>query len=242
MEIRQYRIKGTVNKRRRIALVADLHDRDSDLVLITLRAMRPDIIAIAGDLTNNKMAEKENVRVLLRKLSAIAPCYYSLGNHEYDFSEKDLERVRDSGAVLLIDEYVFWNELVIGALRSRTKYRAFPEGRSSIAPHCGWLDVFEKQEGYKLLLSHHPEYYEPYLKNRNIDLVLSGHAHGGQMRLFGKALFSPGQGILPKYTRGVYDGKLVVSAGLANTVRWLPRLGNPTELVFIDIEKDKADP
>lgn len=104
-----------------------------------------------------------------------------------------------------------------------------------------WLDEFEKQEGYKILLCHHPEYWslrEPYLINRHIDLILSGHAHGGQMRIMGRGLFAPGQGWLPKYTSGVYQGEygsLVVSRGLSNTASPVPRLGNPTEVVYVEL-------
>ena len=238
MEIHQYTLKGKVNKTRRIALVADLHDRDAELLLMSLRARRPDIIAIAGDLTNNRISEAKQLRETLSSMAAVAPTFYSLGNHEYDFTEKSAQMVAECGVKLLLDEYTDWNELCIGGLRSRSKYRPFPKGRSTAVPRLGWLDEYEKQPGYKILLSHHPEYYEPYLKDRNIDLVLSGHAHGGQMRLFDHGLFAPGQGVWPRYTKGLHDGRFIVSAGLANTEPMIPRLFNPTELVIIDIEKE----
>ena len=69
-----------------------------------------------------------------------------------------------------------------------------------------------------------------------IDLTLSGHAHGGQIRLLGQGLFAPGQGVLPRYTSGVYEGRLIVSRGLANTT-FVPRLFNPTEMVYIHLQK-----
>lgn len=238
MEIHEYTLKGKVNKTRRVALIADLHDRDAELLLMSLRARRPDIITIAGDLTNNKTPEAEKFQENLRAMAQIAPCFYSLGNHEYDFTEKSAALVEECGVKLLLDEYVFFNELCIGGLRSRSKYRAFPQGRSTDTPRLGWLDEFEKQQGYKILLSHHPEYYEAYLKEREIDLILSGHAHGGQMRLFDHGLFAPGQGIWPKYTKGIHDGRFIISAGLANTEPLIPRFFNPTELVIIDIEKE----
>jgi predicted MPP superfamily phosphohydrolase len=87
----------------------------------------------------------------------------------------------------------------------------------------------------KILLCHHPEYYERYLKDKSIDLTVSGHAHGGQWRFFGKGVFAPGQGIFPRYTSGVYDGKLVVSRGL-KPARIIPRFFNAPEVVIIDIE------
>ena len=79
---------------------------------------------------------------------------------------------------------------------------------------------------------------EPMLKNRNIDLVLSGHAHGGQIRIFGQGIFAPGQGVLPKYIKGVYkvgDGQMIVSAGMSNSYL-VPRIWNRKEVVYIAIE------
>ena len=76
------------------------------------------------------------------------------------------------------------------------------------------------------------------LSNRDIDLVLSGHAHGGQFRLFGQGFFAPGQGWFPKYTSGIHHGKhgrMIISKGMANTVKFAPRLFNPTEVVYIEV-------
>lgn len=238
MDVHQYTLKGNVNRSRRVALIADLHDRDDELVRMVLRARRPDIITIAGDLTNNNTADAGKLREKLTALAKIAPCFYSLGNHEYAFTEKNAEMVDQCGVKLLLDEYVQWNELCIGGLRSRSVCRTFSRGRATAPPRLGWLDEFEKQKGYKILLSHHPEYYEAYLKERSIDLILSGHAHGGQIRLFDHGLFAPGQGVWPRYTKGIHDGRFIVSAGLANTGGPIPRLFNPTELVIIDIENE----
>ena len=241
MKISRYELPANIEKPCRLALIADLHDRDGEPVLTALERDKPDAVLIAGDLTNNNSAAvKARYKAFLSRSAAIAPSFYSLGNHEFNFDDNDIASVKESGAVLLLDEYVHFGELCIGGLRSRTKYRRFPEGRSSIAPHCDWLADFEAQPGFKILLSHHPEYYEPYLKDRNIDLILSGHAHGGQMRLFCHGLFAPGQGVLPKYTHGLHDGRFIISAGLCNSVSWVPRFGNPKELVYIEL-KNTAD-
>ena len=102
-----------------------------------------------------------------------------------------------------------------------------------------WLDGFECQPGYRLLLSHHPEYWHRYLRSRQIDLILSGHAHGGQIRLFGQGLFSPGQGLLPKYSSGIH-GNMIISRGLSNTGGVVPRLFNPTETVYITCDLEAS--
>ena len=74
-----------------------------------------------------------------------------------------------------------------------------------------------------------------HIKQQDIDLVVSGHAHGGQWRFFGRGVFAPGQGLFPKYTAGVHDDRLVISRGLKKTVM-PPRIFNPLEIVVIDIE------
>lgn len=162
----------------------------------------------------------------------------------------------ETGATVIDNSWVEKDGLEIGGLTSAivTNYQEFRERRGgdqfpngaryphwerrrggSLKPETAWLEEFETASGYKVLLCHHPEYYDPYLKARDIDLIFSGHAHGGQMRLFGHGLYAPGQGWVPKYTRGVYDGRLVVSAGLANTASPVPRIFNPTEIVYLEL-------
>jgi hypothetical protein len=99
-------------------------------------------------------------------------------------------------------------------------------------PDTEWLK--DSPEGYKVLLSHHPEYFG--LIKDYADLILAGHSHGGQIRLFGHGLFAPGQGFLPKYSKGRYEN-MIVSAGLANTT-WVPRLFNPTEIVIVEMKDE----
>ena len=105
-------------------------------------------------------------------------------------------------------------------------------------PDLSCFSAFAAQPGYKIALSHHPEYW-PLLKDENIDLILSGHAHGGQIRMYTPikrewiGTGAPGQGWWPRWTWGVYESRLVVSAGLSNTT-WVPRLFNPTEVVYIE--------
>ena len=210
----------------------------------------------------NRNAEKQ-----LKSLTAVMPVYLTLGNHEWAFFDYDIDIIRDYGVTVLDNEYVTTPDgLIIGGLTSgiSTNYRIFDSkirterndydtgnyhfelyhhGETDYelnTPEHDWLDQFEKADGYRILISHHPEYWDGYgatLNKRNIDLVLSGHAHGGQIRLFNKGLYAPGQGWLPKYTKGIYEGeygKMIVSAGMSNTSR-IPRFFNPTEIVEVNL-------
>ena len=184
----------------------------------------------------------------LQACADIAPTFMSLGNHEWTLCDEDIAIMEETGVTVLDNSFVQYKNVVIGGLSSAgvTMYREYRKVKPERYPHwdygdrpdisdpdVAWLDNFCDQDGYKILLSHHPEYRNRYLKNKPIDMVLSGHAHGGQIRLFGRGLFAPGQGILPKYTSGVH-GNMIISKGLANTAGTIPRLFNPREVVFIE--------
>ncbi len=254
MKITRYKYPTPVS----IAFLSDLHNSSFERVIAETRKLRPDIIAVTGDVISGHkvsadgkplVSSQENVLPFLRGCTDIAPTFFSFGNHEWMLSDVDVRLIKSTGVKILDNEYIDFLGISIGGLSSalRTKYRTldihdrYPESdvrrslvlnRNSFVPDTQWLDEFSKQPCFKLLLSHHPEYYSTYIADKNIDLVLSGHCHGGQIRLFGRGLFAPGQGILPKITKGVYD-KMIVSAGLSNTAQPIPRLFNPTEIVYI---------
>lgn len=243
-----YRIDAGMEMR--LALITDIHNRRGMEVIRSLEGMKPDLILLAGDLVQRRRSEVRNGEIMnrnvalgekqvnvlpfLRDCCAVAPVFMSLGNHEWMLSRLDLEELRKTGAAVLDNEFVRKGGLVLGGLTSGGFYGYKKK------PRCEWLGAFEKEPGFRLLLCHDPEYWalkQPFLRDRNIDLVLSGHAHGGQVRIFGRGLFSPGQGLFPKYTGGMFtgpNGKMIVSRGLSNTVP-VPRLGNPTELIYIDL-------
>lgn len=237
-----------------LALLADFHNSEPYPILRSLEKHRPEVITIAGDLVfEDNPGIKEYA--LLRGCAGIAPTYVSLGNHEWLLTAEDLEKIGASGVILLHDRWARYRGTVIGGLSSAfyTAYQevraAHPEAgdypisirelhRYPICPVLDWLDDFEQQDGYRILLCHHPEYYPKYLKGRPIDLILSGHAHGGQWRFrlpFSREAFgvlAPGQGLFPRLTSGVKDGRLVISRGLSNPVR-IPRINNEPEIVYI---------
>ena len=237
-----------------VALLADLHDRPYFSIMQSLSDHRPAIICIAGDVVFGDppkdgrllIQTQKYVLPFLRACSALAPTFLSLGNHEKAVCEDDLQRIRDTGCLLLDNSWTTYNGMVLGGLTSHLvldfrrlrekKHERYPdrgsEPRVIKEPETGWLEEFERQAGYRILLCHHPEYYPRYLKRRDIDLVLSGHAHGGQWRIGSQGIFAPSQGLFPRLTDGVHDGRLVISRGLSNRAP-VPRLNNPPEIVYV---------
>ena len=222
-QLNRYEIKAGINKT--FIFVSDLHNAEYDELLSMISECRPHGILVGGDFTHNSQNRKNGL-VFLREATKISPVFVSLGNHEC-LTDVIREEVKDSGAILLDNNFVSHDGFVIGGL---TPGDFYPDG----LPRTDFLDEFCKEDGYRILLCHHPEYYEKYLKNKSIDLILSGHAHGGQWRIFGRGIYAPGQGIFPKYTSGMYDGKLIVGRGLANMVK-IPRINNKTEIILLKI-------
>ena len=243
--------------------IESMRNRKPDIIVITgdlvlRRRPKDDMLIVQSE---------KNVLPFLSECAQIAPTYMSLGNHEVMLNQDDFELIAQTGVELLDNRFVKTDKYVIGGLTSAyvSRYRRELEemeagekaaegtkaGRYLIPKpfwrprmqesDYAWLDTFVKVPRYRILLSHHPEYWcleEPMLSNRDIDLVLSGHAHGGQFRLFGQGFFAPGQGWFPKYTSGIHHGKrgrMIISKGMANTVMVAPRLFNPTEVVYIEV-------
>ena len=236
-------------------MIADLHNRPYYQIIQSLSDRRPEIICIAGDLVYGGSPDQDHLLIqtqkyvlpFVRACCGIAQTFLALGNHERALADADLQRIRDTGCIVLDNEWTAFGGMVIGGLTSHyvLDYRCFREGKRELYPTCRqkasiirkpdteWLADFEKQPGYRILLCHHPEYYPLYLKDRNIDLILAGHAHGGQWRIGRQGIYAPGQGLLPKLTAGIHDGRLVISRGLSNQTP-IPRLNNPTEIIYIE--------
>ena len=247
----RYRLTTDHSVAFKACVVADLHDRPFEKILPILKAERPDLILIPGDLTEALRAGQETTErvglYLLAECAAVAPTFYTFGNHETGGRHRNIRKAKRSdtspkfalspawreiitatGATLIHQEHTLWNGLVIGALGSGLLN---PDGM----PDLSMLDSFTVASGYKLLLCHHPEYFDRYLRPYPIDLILSGHAHGGQWRFFGRGVYAPDQGLLPKYTSGLHEDRLLISRGVANTVPFAPRLFNPCEVVTVEV-------
>jgi len=245
--ITRYKVKGPKLK---AAVVADLHGEYSTELIEALKTEKPDIIACPGDLATvgeyddrlvdperreKRLRTQDGALEFLREAVKVAPTYVSRGNHEMCIDDVFREAVKSTGAALLENEWVeYCPGVFIGGQNSSRCGAKYKDGKliteDRKEPDIDWLKQ-GTPDGWRVLLCHHPEYYdlvEPYA-----DLILSGHTHGSQIILFGHGLFAPGQGWFPKYTKGQY-GKMCVSAGLTNTT-WVPRINNPTELVIVEI-------
>ncbi len=234
MQLTHYTVAAAVSAPITIAHVSDLHARPTRPVLMALQKALPDIIAITGDLFD-QLSDSPETLPFLRACAALAPTVYTYGNHEHTTEEED-EHIRACGVTLLQNEDTVCCGLHVGGLASGFASGA-AQGHfvSSPTPNTAFLERFAAHNGVKLLLCHHPEYYAVHIRDLPIDLILSGHAHGGQWRLGKRGLFAPGQGFFPQYTSGLHENRLVVSRGLANTAPF-PRFGNPTELVFVHLQ------
>lgn len=240
--------KGSFPRHARFALVADLHAGDPKRVTEALAEIDPDYILLAGDILEalDGSCDEKNRQAfeIFEHCADIAPSFYTTGNHEdggvHSGSRKwkknqgmdrrytceNVDRIRSSGVHFLMDDYVVKDGIAFGGLASGLILK---DGK----PCLDFLSKFAKADKPKVLICHHPEYYEPYIRELDIDLTVSGHAHGGQWRLFGRGVYAPGQGLFPKYTSGVHEERLVISRGLKKSL--IPRFFNPREIVIIDI-------
>ena len=256
MQMRETVYKVTGLPVEKIALLGDFHNTEYEPILTSLRRNAPFIICISGDIcyadipeSGLLVEEQKNIIPFLSGCTSIAPAFLSLGNHDAVFCDEDWEKIRDTGVVILDNEWyqitVGDQKIFIGGLtshyvlerRASSDTSTYPdrdrERADLSSPDLSWIEPVP--EGFKLLLSHQPEYWDQ-LRNLSVDLCLSAHAHGGQWRIFNHGVFAPGQGFWPRYSKGLYDDRMIVTAGLSNTTR-IPRLFNPTEVVYIEKQK-----
>ncbi len=238
----------------RIALVTDLHScaygRGQRRLLDAVEEQAPDLILLGGDIFDDKLPDEKAV-AFLREIGRKYPCYYVTGNHEYwsgeaGFREK-MARLEECGVRRLSGEAVSLD--VNGAAvdlcgvddpdawGSDGGYAEFETGsfREQLMQAASQADKGQ----FTILLTHRPEKLELYAEN-GFDLVLAGHAHGGQWRIPGilNGLYAPDQGLFPAYAGGIYrfDGTvMIVSRGLARESTLVPRFYDRPELVIVDL-------
>lgn len=222
----------------KIVHLSDLHNKrfgaNQHNIINKIRRLNPDIIFITGDIVDSDKFDLQPALELASALSAEAPVYFVSGNHEiwsgkYPAVAAGLEKhavILDNKTITVTKGSSFIN--IIGI--------ADPAAFSSLNSYTEQIR-FSKKNGTNLLLSHRPEFFTFYSEN-GYDLIFSGHAHGGQVRLpFIGGLAAPNQGFFPKYTGGIYQSassKMVVSRGLGNSIIPLRIFNNP-EIVSVTL-------
>ncbi len=225
IEINEYKIEAKISQPVSFVFLSDLHDSDGAVIIDKLKSIAPDAVLIGGDFIHSRV-QYQNGLNFIKKSSELFPLFAVLGNHEAALP--DIRNMLKSTCVTLLDDSdTIFKDIRIGGLTAGI-------WNDDEKPNTDWLECFAKKDGYKLLLCHHPEYYEKYIRKTDVDLTLSGHAHGGQWRIFGRGVFAPGQGLFPKHTSGMYENRLIVSRGLGNKV-CVPRINNNPEIILLKI-------
>ena len=234
----------------RIAQISDLHnaefgDRNEKLIEMLQKA-EPDIITITGDLIDSSKTDINIALAFAEEAVQIAPTYFITGNHEAMVSAQeyaDLEKVLlEAGVNVLHDKEIVLEQNEERLLLIGIDDPAYADRPSDVGVSMDSETINElfTTEGYRILLSHRPEYFDQYVE-AEVDLVLSGHAHGGQFRLpFVGGLVAPGQGLFPAYDSGLYSENktsMVVSRGIGNSI--IPmRFNNRPEVVMIELRQE----
>ena len=234
-----------------IAHVSDLHNtemgKNNEKLLDILREAEPDMIAITGDIIDSRNTNVEIALEFTKAAMEIAPCYYVTGNHEARVSEYDELKAGliEQGVVVLDDERIELElsdeTIALLGVNDPSFETDYLFGDSETVMQSKLQEISDAENEFTILLSHRPELFEVYADN-NMDLVLSGHAHGGQFRLpFVGGLVAPNQGLFPKYDAGLYTDEntnMIVSRGIGNSI--LPfRFNNRPEVILIELKSEK---
>lgn len=235
----------------KIVQISDLYNKnfgkEQSKLLGKIESLLPDIIVVTGDLIDRRKYDLDIAMSFINKAVEIAPIYYVSGNHEawsgkyYEIKERLIE-----AGVNIIDDTN--TELKKGNGRIQLLGLSDPafltsnyiDGNETSNTEKN-LSNWSELEGFKILLSHRPELFDLYSKN-NINLVFSGHAHGGQIRIpFIGGLIAPNQGFFPKYTSGSYNSDktiMFVSRGLGNSL-FPVRVFNRPEIISVTLKVSK---
>jgi predicted MPP superfamily phosphohydrolase len=230
----------------RIAHISDLHNaemgKNNEKLLAMLRDAQPDVIAITGDLIDSRNTNISIALQFAKEAVRIAPCYYVTGNHESRVSDYDKLKsgLLELGVVVLENEKmeIHRNEesITVFGVNDPSFETGYILGDAvSVMNHS--LQQLEGEENFTVLLSHRPELMDVYAEH-GVDLVLSGHAHGGQFRLpLLGGVFAPNQGMFPKYDSGLFEKentKMIVSRGIGNSIIPL-RFNNRPEMILVEL-------
>ena len=251
-EVCSEKIAGDVN----VVLISDLHNhsfgRSNTALVKKIRKLDPDMILMAGDFLNDDSDDAHVPLELIPQLMDIAPVYYSLGNQEEGYLKREdgstlIADLEAAGAIVLDKEYiqteVNGTNLVIGGLYAY----AFDLGGNGLVKESdkpeetmAFLEAFQEEPYFKIMMAHRPDsfLFVHAMDKWDIDLVVSGHLHGGQVIVpFKGGLYGGDFGWFPKYTFGEFhfDGvkTMIITRGLGSGRQKLPRFNNMPEIVMI---------
>ena len=235
----------------RIAQVSDLHNKDFgegyDQLLTLLSQINPDIIVVTGDLIDSRQTDLDIALEFAWQADKIARVYYVSGNHEARVSEyEDLKTGLVKAGVVILENQIVQitregETITLMGIDDPSFQEDYLFGDSESVARQAIEELKNESDGYTVLLSHRPELFDLYV-DTGMDLVFSGHAHGGQFRLpFVGGLVAPNQGFFPKYDAGQFTEEnttMIVSRGVGNSI--IPiRFNNRPEIVIVKL-KTKA--
>lgn len=235
----------------KIVQIADLHNKkfgtENERLVEKIKALKPDIIVITGDLVDSSHTDIKVAIDFIRNIKEIAPIYYITGNHEGALSKNKYEELLKGmmqygvylmdGKSMKLDENCYLLGIGDADIKESKEIKQYASDYSTKESE---LASKLSKNSLKILLAHEPQMLLEYAR-ANVDMVLCGHAHGGQIRIpFTNIGFvAPDQGLLPKYTSGEYKKNattMYVSRGLGNSILPL-RIFNQPEIVEIVLEK-----
>ena len=233
----------------KIIQVSDFHNTKSNKLtedlIEEIKLQKPNIIAITGDLIDSNKTDIDVASNFIKRIKDIAPVYFITGNHEAALGEYDTlrENLLNLGVKILdnkVEELNIAGEKInlIGIDDPNMSYNPYVSSSEKI--EYALKEINYDKKNYSILLSHRPELFETYVRN-DIDLVLTGHTHGGQVIVpFIGGLVSPNQGFFPKYDKGLFkenSTSMIVSRGIGNSI--IPfRVNNRPELVIVNLKTD----
>ena len=231
----------------RIAQVSDLHNAEfgegNSKLIQLLSQTEPDIIVLTGDLIDSRQTDIEIALTFAREALKIAPVYYISGNHEARVSEYEGLKMglAEAGVIVLENQKVNITRegetITLMGIDDPSFRGDYLFGDAESVARQAIHDLQNESDGYTILLSHRPELFSLYVETE-MDLVFSGHAHGGQFRLpLIGGLVAPNQGFFPKYDAGLFsedNTTMIVSRGVGNSIIPL-RFNNRPEIISVEL-------
>lgn len=217
---------------------------ENENLLTMLREAKPDMIAITGDIIDSRKLDMDIALDFIREAVKIAPCYYVSGNHEGRLDDYDVMKAKmETAGVTVLEDTVVQitregQSITLIGLQDPSFHGIYkPENIEKLAD-TQLTQLYTNKDVFTVMLFHRPSYFEVYA-DHGVDLVLSGHMHGGQFRLpFLGGLYTPSHGFFPDYDGGIYtqdDTTMLVSRGIGNSVVPI-RFNNRPEVILIELK------